>query len=125
MLIRLENMKLLSVANKSEHWATKKRRNKSQTYELHCLYGQEIGKLELPATVTMTRVGRQILDGDNLRMAFKHIRDYLATQMLPEATQANQHGRRGDDSDPRITWQYGQRMGPYAVEIFIEGDRRL
>ena len=120
MLIVLDGMRLISTANTREHWATKHRRESGQIFELNAEHGGALRAVRLPATVTFTRVAPKQLDGDNLRYAFKHLRDYIATQILPEPTQGNQHGRRGDDSDERITWQYGQRRGPYAVEVFIE-----
>ena len=120
MLITLENMHLLSWANNPMHWSNKRRITQGQLREIDLLHRKQIKQLKLPLEVYLYRIGPQMLDTDNLPNAFKHIRDYLASQLLP-LTQANQHGRRGDDSDPRIAWHYGQRLGKHCVEIrFVE-----
>ena len=119
MNVVLEKMRLVSVVNAREHWRTKRARESHQVAELHYGHGRDLRNVELPCTIELVRSGPMLLDDDNLRPAFKHIRDYLATKLLPEATQGNQHGRRGDDSDERLTWKYRQQKGPYAVEIRI------
>ncbi len=63
----------------------------------------------LPATVTLVRIGRRLLDDDNLSGAMKHVRDGVADAY------------RVDDGSPLYRWVPGQRIGPaYAVEIRIE-----
>ena len=117
--IRVQGMRLASAANAREHWRVKHSREKAQVREIDLLHGASIRKCTVPCVVTLTRHGIKYLDDDNLSAAFKRIRDYIATQLL-ESTQANQHGRRGDDSDCRIAWEYEQETGPYAVRITIQ-----
>ena len=122
MEIKLNGMRLLSVANRREHWAKTRRRNVDQWAEINLIYGRMLREYrhQLPATVTMIRQAPQLLDeGDNLPMAFKAMRDGIATALLPP-TQGPKHARRGDDSDPRITWVYSQEQGPACVTIKIE-----
>lgn len=61
----------------------------------------------LPCTITLTRQAPSNgLDDDGLRPALKAVRDATADYLgLPS------------DRDPRVTWEYAQRRGPYAVEI--------
>lgn len=66
----------------------------------------------LPLVVTLVRIAPRELDDDNLRGAFKAMRDAVAEWLGV------------DDADPRVEWAYGQkRAGPreYRVGIEIEG----
>ncbi len=116
------DVRLVSTANRREHWAEKHRREGLQVALLDLRAKQDLARCELPCTVTLTRIAPRPLDDDNLAAAFKHIRDYVASQLVP-ATQANQHGRRGDDSDERITWRYAQERGmpkEYGVRVEVD-----
>jgi hypothetical protein len=66
-------------------------------------------KISPPYVVTLTRVGKRLLDDDNLHGACKAVRDQVA-QMLG----------CGDGPDDPITWRYAQRNGEYAVEVEIQ-----
>lgn len=59
------------------------RRHPSRTRRLACI-------------VTLTRIGKGTLDGDNLQAAFKPLRDAIANTL------------ELDDADSRIEWQYRQ-----------------
>ena len=64
-----------------------------------------------PMTVTLTRVGPQLLDDDAVPGALKSVRDGIADRIGI------------NDRDPRVTWVYAQRRGKpkeYAVEISIQ-----
>lgn len=99
------------LANKRWHWARKARHNSVQ---------RVLAKLEVatlwkklpkgPWLVTLTRIGKKVMDDDNLANAFKAIRDGVAD------------GLRVDDGDrSRVSWQYEQRIGKtYSIEIRIE-----
>jgi hypothetical protein len=50
-------------------------------------------------SVTLTRLGGRTLDDDNLRGAFKAVRDSVAYWLLV------------DDADPRLTFHYSQESG--------------
>lgn len=62
--------------------------------------------------ITIVRVGKGKLDGDNLERACKHVRDGIADAL------------RIDDGDERLAWTCSQRpkSKTYSVEIEI---RRL
>ena len=91
-------MPLPSAANLREHWTAKHRRVKSQRQIVAAYIGGR-PKLELPVVVTLERVAPRALDDDNLRGAFKAVRDQVATWLgVP-------------DNDPRIRWDYAQRRG--------------
>lgn len=90
------------------HWsvAAKRRRDlKSVTLmALRCNVGQVAPVL--PATVVITRVGKQRMDDDNVAFACKGLRDAVAEWLGI------------DDGDERVTWVYRARTGKaYAVEI--------
>ena len=124
MKVYLAGLRTASEANQREHWRRRHARATMQKQSVILDVGQRASEFPpLPVVVTMTRVAPRAMDGDNLIVSFKAIRDSLATLLLPEAAQGNQHGSRGDDSDSRITWKYAQRKGGvrhYAVEITIE-----
>lgn len=58
--------------------------------------------------VTLTRVGKRLLDGDNLQGAFKAVRDEIAFWLGV------------DDGSEVFCWEYAQEVGSgYAVRIRI------
>ena len=59
--------------------------------------------------VTLKRIGKRLLDDDNLQGAFKHVRDGVADALGI------------DDGSLRYRWVYVQEKGPkYGVEIEIQ-----
>jgi hypothetical protein len=91
--------------------------------------GQRIARtlsaFPLPCTITLTRVSPGKLDThDGLGMAFKAIVDGIADVLVGKAVTITRNGRkvtvvRGDDSDPRLTWQYRQERGEYAIKAEV------
>jgi len=63
-----------------------------------------------PLVVTITRVSPGHCDLDNMAGGAKWCVDAIAFYL------------KIDDGSPLITWLYGQRVGPYAVEITIESE---
>lgn len=109
-------IKLPSASNLREHWGTKARRVKSQRAATRLALVSAYNKLgarefliDLPVVVTLTRVyggrGSRAFDDDNLRGAFKAVRDAVAEFW------------HMDDADPRIEWRYVQAKGRAAVRI--------
>ena len=115
-------IKTVSEANSSEHWTKKNKRHKSQKKFIR-LWSLEnnIKSTILPCIVRLTRLAPGMLDeDDNLRMAFKWIKDFIADEILP----GQAPGRA--DSDKRITWTYAQEKSPiYAIRIEISSDNEL
>lgn len=104
--------RVISEANRCDHWSVKRRRSEVQQMALHLAVDGFYGKLQHwhdkhVLTVTWTHIG-QVMDGDNLQRAFKALRDHLARTMCV------------DDGDPAIEWRYDQRTGENGVELKIE-----
>lgn len=101
-------LRIESVANKREHWATKARRTKQHRMAamLACPTPHP-----LPCVVTLTRVAPRALDTDNLQSGFKALRDGIADRLGVK------------DNDPRVEWRYAQVRGKakeYAARVAIE-----
>jgi hypothetical protein len=114
-------MRTYSESNRREHWAVKARRVKEQRGLVAMCYRGCITSttrqiiffhVHKPAklTITLTRLGKKLMDDDNLARSFKAIRDELSQQLGV------------DDGDKRLRWRYKQRLtkSNYAVEIEIE-----
>lgn len=111
-------LRLESEANSHAHWRARQRRAKAQ----HSLVRVALAGVEKPnretaarCRVTFTRVmgkhGQKFDVGDNLNIAFKHVRDAVAKWAGV------------DDRDPWWDWVYDsvQERGPgYAVRIKLE-----
>jgi hypothetical protein len=109
--------RVVSEMNQRGHWGAKAGRFKKQreilVYALRELGFYSILKDEFrwpfgfPAVVTFMHVGPE-LDDDNIRSAFKGLRDQVA------------EWAGIDDKDKRIEWVYDQHAGEPGVEIRIE-----
>lgn len=91
-----------SEANMHEHWTKKSKRAVMQKKVIWAKWNQSNTQVNLPCVVKLIRCGVQLLDEDNLMIAFKAIRDQLADLIIPGLAQ----GRA--DGDPRIKWEYEQ-----------------
>ncbi|MCE9567793.1 MAG: hypothetical protein K8U57_37820 [Planctomycetes bacterium] len=103
--------RVISEANRRDHWAVAKRRADAQAEALREAIdnaGLTNHRPPLPVAVTWTRIGKQKLDDDNLARSFKSLRDRLAEWLGI------------DDGDPRITWRYQQSHGSPGVTVQIE-----
>ena len=95
-------VRIVSVANLREHWATKARRTREQRATARICVRAEIGPAA-PAglyRVTITRQGGKRLDSDNLASGCKAVRDGIAEAMGM------------DDGSPCIEWRYAQGSAP-------------
>lgn len=104
-------LRLVSLTNQREHWAKKARRAREQRSFTMLYLRANCRGWACPEqrTVTLTRIGKKLLDDDNLRGACKSVRDGVADFLGV------------DDADPRVTWEYGQLKGKeYAVRIEIK-----
>lgn len=98
-------LRIESVANRREHWATRARRTKA-----HRLAALAVPVHPLPCVVTLTRVAPRALDDDNLASGFKALRDGIAARFGV------------DDADPRIRFKYDQVRGKakeYAARVHV------
>lgn len=74
-------IRIVSEANRREHWAAKAKRAKAHRNAAHLALKAELQKHEpliWPVVVTLTRVSPRKLDGDNLQSGFKAVRDGVA-----------------------------------------------
>lgn len=99
-------LRIVSVANQREHWSAKAKRAKA-----HRFAAILVPRHPLPCTVTLVRIAPRPLDDDNLRSAFKALRDGIADRLGVK------------DNDPRVRWEYAQEVGrpkQYAARVTIE-----
>lgn len=126
-------LKTVSEANLCEHWSASSKRHRTQQFFIRELFRKETQKAKLPCIVRMTRLASHMMDDDNLRTAFKWIRDEISECLVPtqKFTYTTKSGRiksiKGRaDSDPRIMWEYGQEkdkvMGIRIEIIFMEDE---
>ena len=91
-----------SLANMREHWAVRAKRLKIERQTAYIC----APAFPVPCVITLTREGKKLLDDDNLRGAFKAIRDGIADRLGVH------------DNDPRVKWEYGQVVADsYGVRI--------
>lgn len=112
MSLRLElPLKIVSVANRREHWGARHRRAAKHRETAHTVMLQ-LKVVPMPCRITLTRIGPQQLDDDNLAGAFKAARDGIADRLgVP-------------DNDPRVSWRYAQQHGKgYSASITVEAIR--
>lgn len=106
--------RVVSEPNRRDHWTVKRRRAEIQDTAAAKAISESplagwIGcRGRLVVTWTRLYAGRA-MDDDNLRGAFKGLRDWLANWLGV------------DDGDPRVEWRYEQRAGTPGVELWIEG----
>ena len=100
-------MRLQSAANLREHWTTRHRRVKAERALGAWL---AVNAVPLPVVVTLTRIAPRRLDDDNLRSAFKGLRDGIADKLGVA------------DNDPRVRWEYLQARGKpreYGIQVRV------
>lgn len=104
-------IRIRSEANSREHWRVKSDRRKAQQQEmdvllLNALQGR---KIQLPCTVTLTRIGPKLMDDDNWINGAKGIRDAIARRLGV------------DDGDPMIQFRYDQTpVGRREYNVKVE-----
>jgi hypothetical protein len=108
-------LRVVSEANRREHWAVRSRRVKQHRdlarLAITCQLMME--PLYDVFDITLIRIigprGRR-LDSDNLCSAFKAVRDGVADALAI------------NDGSQRLTWRYAQECGPdHGVKILITG----
>lgn len=109
------NIKLVSLTNAREHWATKASRAAEQRAAGRFLAHNAMLNCEWKGCkkmlVQITRIGPRPLDSDNLASSAKHLRDGIADYFGI------------DDGSSWYEWRYEQRKGrpkEYAVEVTLE-----
>ena len=98
-------LRLVNSTNAREHWGARAKRAKRDREAAYLV----TRRAALPCIVTITRIGKRMMDDDNVRAACKNIRDGIAQRLGV------------DDADPRVTWRYGQETArEYSVRIEID-----
>lgn len=100
-------VRLQSAANLREHWTTRHRRVKAERALGARL---AVNAVPLPAIVILTRIAPRRLDDDNLRSAFKGVRDGIADKLGVA------------DNDSRVRWEYSQARGrprEYGIHVRV------
>ncbi len=105
----------VSEANQREHWAAKARRVKNQRGAVRVYLKPKLTGLRLPLVVKLVRLAPRRLDDDNLRGAFKAVRDEIAALLGV------------NDGGDLVKWEYEQRKDPKALApaILIEIEELL
>lgn len=96
--------KTVSEANSREHWTKKKKRNDIQKSWVRLFFNKHKPEIGLPCKITLTRLGKKLLDDDNLPVSMKYLRDAIADHIFP----GQAPGRA--DGDKRLTWVYFQAL---------------
>ena len=112
MITILLPIKTVSEANVREHWAIRSKRARQHRHaaRLNVMYHRPF--IQLPVTITLTRLGPRKLDSDNLAISFKHIRDGIADAIGV------------DDGDDKYLWKYEQEQATqYGLRIEIRNGR--
>jgi hypothetical protein len=122
-------LKTCDETNAYEHHAVKSKRHRQQQFFVRKLFMHEKTVINLPCTVTFIRLGPRFMDEeDNLRMAFKWIKDQVGACLFPEksvvyVTKKGQvrENKGHADGDKRVTWKYGQEKATrLSIKIEIE-----
>src|SRR5262245_4845030 len=109
-----------SETNGREHWTVRSRRKRKQKEAVVAAWPTTVDerygivvrrKVSPPCVVRLIRISSRRLDDDNLREAFKAIRDEIADEL------------NIDDGDERIKWEYaqvpvGHRVYQVRVEVY-------
>lgn len=93
------------------HWRTKANRVKAERNNVRLFWHLTKGREKLPRPpygVQLTRIGPRTMDDDNVQGALKHVRDEVAARLGVD-----------DGDESKVSWQYGQLKGPYAVRIEV------
>lgn len=111
--LTIPGLRLVSEANRRDHWAAKARRVKDQRSIVALALRQRLRGMRLPCVVTITRIAPRRLDDDNAVSSAKACRDSIAALLGV------------DDRDPRVTWRVEQERGAYAVRVEIRSSAAI
>lgn len=106
-------IKVISEANSRGHWAKGYKRGAGQRIEMQYYWRQALKgrKVSPPCTVRLTRIACGVeLDDDNLRRAFKAIRDQIAAEIGI------------DDGSKLILFEYDQEIihkRQYSIRVEV------
>lgn len=119
--IKIPNLELVSEANNNEHYRVKAMRHRIQKHIVWA-YMKRLAVPSMPITVTLVRGAPRPYDDDNIRSAFKYVRDAVSEYILGEVDQKKYRPGRADN-DPRIKWEYSQEktiQEEHYIKILVE-----
>lgn len=121
-IIVIVPIRLVSESNKSEHWTAAGKRHKAQKLVVKQFLAHSLEEIRLPCEIVLVRHSMRFYDDDNLRGAFKYVRDAISEFAVPEkSVDRNGNALAGRaDNDPRIKWDYRQEKAPVecvSIEI--------
>ena len=109
-------IRTLSEANNFDHWSKKNSRKKKQKWWVEFAFTKPETKLiKLPCEITMIRFASRFLDEeDNLRVALKPLKDYIAAEIMQDFCPGRADGSK------QLKWHYDQvKSKQYYVKIII------
>ncbi len=114
--IIIPNFKLTSINNTYEHWTKRKKRVDREKNLVSLYVRPKIHLVRLPVSIELIRIApRKFDDSDNLRSAFKSVKDQIASLFFPELKPG-----RADDLEC-FKWYYSQgKMLPKQYLIHIK-----
>lgn len=92
-------LRLVSLANRREHWAQRSGRAKLQRKTASWALRMFTVPEPQPLDIEITRIAPRPLDSDNLAISAKHVRDGVADWLGI------------DDGHPLLLWAYSQERG--------------
>lgn len=119
--IKIPRLELCSEANSNEHYRVKSKRHKIQKHVVWA-YMKRLAVPAMPITVTLVRGAPRPYDDDNIRSAFKYVRDAVSEYILGEVDNKKYRPGRADN-DPRIKWEYSQEktiQEEHYIKILVE-----
>ncbi len=107
-------LKTISEANVYEHWTAKKKRRDAQKIMVKTHLNQCNHKITIPCHIKITRIGKKLMDSDNLPTSQKWVRDAIADYILPGLRPGIADNKEG------FSWEYDQQIGKeYSIIIEI------
>ena len=106
-------LRLVPQVNARDHWSKTHRRatiEKTTTWAIGLSALRRGPDMGPPYAVTITRVGPARMDSDNAIGAAKHVRDTIAKLLGVD-----------DGDQDAITFGYAMKLGPFGVDVTIEG----
>lgn len=123
MLDLFVEIRTVSEANNSSHWAAKYKRQNNQKTEVYWNLLCYLDKTELkkvkdsannkPINVLLIRRGKRLMDSDNLTSSLKSIRDAIADFIYPGLNPGLA------DSYDKFTFHYGQLNTKKKVGVWV------
>jgi hypothetical protein len=129
-------LKTTDETNSYEHHAVKKKRHRQQQFFVRQLFMHEAQEITFPCIVKFIRLSSRFMDEeDNLRIAFKWIKDEVGACLFPNKavvyvtrTGKVRENKGHADGDKRVKWEYGQeksKIQGIRIEISSETSYEL